>query len=176
MQKYSKMTIKLSLEFSKPKGRKKAGGYVNVPFSHLTPSTLISSLVHLRFRRIFVRCVSLDSKSTIFKYHSKMSKRKYELSLVLNSKTSHVISDKIVQRYSAQFKIERHQIERSSRSAVFTIMQFCVFSMQISNCRAYETILRNEFSKNSKDFRKKPTEATIVLYGYCSRVYGFMTG
>ena len=61
----------------------------------------------------------------------------------------------------------RHQIEGSPQSAAFAIMQFCVISMQNGNFRDYATIPRNEFSKNDQDFRKNPTEATIVLYGYC---------
>ena len=45
-------------------------------------------------------------------------------------------------------------------------MQFCVFSMQICNYRAYSTIPRNEFSKNDQDCRKNTTDMTIVSYGY----------
>ena len=67
-------SIKLWLEFLTTKGRKKAGGYVNVPYSSLTPSTLIWSLAHWSFRRIFVRFVSRDSNSKICKWHFKMNR------------------------------------------------------------------------------------------------------
>ena len=117
-----------------------------------------------------------QQSSNITSKLAELAKRKHALSLVSNCKTYHVISDKIAQRYTAQFETGRHQIERTLRNAVFAIMQFCVFCIQISNKRAYATIRKNEFSKNNQDFRKKPTEATMVLYGYCSMVYGLMTG
>ena len=67
-------SIKLLLEFSKTKGGKKSGGYVNIPLSPLTCSTPIWSLAHQSFRRIFVWFVSGDSKSKICKCHSEMSR------------------------------------------------------------------------------------------------------
>ena len=85
--------------------------------------------------------------------------------LVTNSKTDHRISDKTGVMIS-QFKIWRHQIEKTLQSAAFVILHFCAFSIQIGNYRAYATIQRNEFSKNNQDLRKNPTEATIVVYGY----------
>ena len=63
-------SIKLWLEFSKTNGRKKAGGYVNDPSSPWTPSTPICSLVHQSFHWIFVRFISWDAKSKIYKCHS----------------------------------------------------------------------------------------------------------
>ena len=91
-------SIKLWLEFSKTKGGKKVGGYVNVPWSPLTPSTTIWSLAHRSFRRIFVRFVSWDSKSKICKYHSKTSRNlpkermNYHMS---NCKTYHLMFNEI---------------------------------------------------------------------------------
>ena len=64
----------LDFFFSKTKDRTKAGGYVNVPSSPLTPSISIWSVAHQSFRRIIVRFVSWDSKSNICKCHSKTSK------------------------------------------------------------------------------------------------------
>ena len=75
---------------------------------------------------------------------------------------------KLRYRQTAKFKIGRHQIERTSQSAAFAIMNFCAFSMQINNYTACATILRNEISENDQDLLMNPTEATIVLCGYCS--------
>ena len=51
--------------------------------------------------------------------------------VVSNSKTYHVTSDKtaVTINSTVQFKIRRHQIERTSQSAAFAIMHFCAFSM-----------------------------------------------
>ena len=90
--------VKCWLEFSKTKGRKKAGGYVNVPLSPLTPSTPIWSLVHQSFRRIVVRFVSWDSKlkNMQMSFPNVKNLRKERMNcLVSNGKTYHVISDKI---------------------------------------------------------------------------------
>ena len=67
-------SIKPWLELSKTRGRKKAGGYVNVPVTPLTPSTQVWSLAHQRFRKIFVRFLSWGSKSKLCKCHSEMSR------------------------------------------------------------------------------------------------------
>ena len=148
--------------FQKEKGRKIVNWYVNVPYFTLTHSTPFWSLVHQSFRGIFVQFVSWDSKSTICKFDPKwavLAGRTYELSLVSNCKTYCVIFHKITYRYTAQFEIGRHQIERTSRSAAFVIMQFCAFSMQIGNYRAYPIIPRNEFSKNDQELRQNPSKA-----------------
>ena len=47
------------------------------------------------------------------------------------------------------------------------IIQCCAFGMLIGSYRAQATIVANEFIKNDQDLRNNPTEATIVLYGYC---------
>ena len=52
------------------------------------------------------------------------------------SKTTHAISDKIAVTITAQFKIGRHQIERTSQLAAFVILHFCAFSLQVGNYRA----------------------------------------
>ena len=91
-------SIKLLQEFSKIKGKKKAGGYVNVPSSPLTPSTPIWSLVHQRFRRIFVWFVvwGLKIKNVQMLFRNEQNFPKERLNCLMStSETYHVISDKI---------------------------------------------------------------------------------
>ena len=91
-------SIKLWLEFSKTKGRKKAGGYVNVPLSSLTPSTPIWSLAHQSFRinlsSVCFTGFKIKNMQMTFRNEQNLPEKRMDC-LLANCKPYHVISDKI---------------------------------------------------------------------------------